>query len=119
MRKLFYIFISAIMLAGCSNKIDERVLSGKYHFNTYKLDVLNLYRDHTYQHQYVNTKGQVFECKGKWRYNGKEILFHDFNFFNDLGPVGGAGVWISRIVEEDEKIHLIYSSDDNTYFEKE
>lgn len=119
MRRRIYILISMTMLLGCFKNIDEHLLIGKYHFNTHRSDVINLYKDHTYSHKYVNTKGKVFECHGKWRYNSKEILFHDFNFFNDLGPAGGSGVWISRITQEDDKIKLNYSDDDDTYFEKE
>lgn len=119
MRKLIFIIISAVILFGCFSNVDEHLLIGKYHFNTDDADIINLYQDHTYDHRYVNTKGNAFECHGKWRYNGKEILFHDFNFFNDLGPAGGAGVWISRISEDNGKIHLVYSSDDNTYYIKE
>jgi len=107
------------MLSGCINNIDEPLLIGEYHFNTYKSDIIVVHKDYTYDHKYVNTKGKTFECHGKWRYNSKEILFHDFNFFNDLGPAGGSGVWISRVTQDDGKIKLNYSEDDNTYFEKE
>jgi hypothetical protein len=119
MRKLIYILIPVIALFGCFSNVDERLLMGKYHFNTYKSDVIDVHKDHTYEHKYVNTKGKVFECHGKWRYNGKEISFHDFNFFNDLGTTGGDGVWISEVTEDNGTIKLNYSDDDDTYFEKE
>jgi hypothetical protein len=119
MRKLIYILIPVVTLFGCFSNIDENLLIGKYHFNTFKLDIISLHKDHTYDHKYVNTKGKVFECHGKWEYNGNEILFHDFNFFNDLGPSTGSGVWISRITQNDGKINLIYSSDSDSYFVKE
>jgi hypothetical protein len=119
MRKLIFILISIVISFGCFSNIDERLLLGKYQFNNNKADVIDLYKDHTYDHRYINSRGKVFENRGKWRYNGKEILFHNFNFFNDLGPAGGSGVWISRIIEDDRKIHLVYSSDDDTYYVKE
>lgn len=75
MRKLIHILVPVIMLSGCFDDIDERSLIGRYHFNTYKPDIIDLRKDHTYDHEYANTKGEVFKCHGKWRYNGKEILF--------------------------------------------
>ncbi len=115
MWKLTFILILTILLVSCSNKLDESLLIGKYRFNTDRSDIIDISKDHTYIHRYVNTEGKTFECHGKWRYNGKEILFHNFNFFNDEG----SGIWISELYEKNGKIQLIYSDDDNTYFQKE
>jgi hypothetical protein len=119
MRKLIYILIPVSMLLGCFSNIKENSLIGKYHFNSYKQDILFLYKDHTYSHRHVNSKGKIFEVHGKWRYNGKQISFYDFNFFNDLGTTGGDGIWSSEVTEDNGKIKLNYSSDDDTYFVKE
>ena len=120
MRKLIYIVIPVLfMLFGCFSNIDEHLLIGKYHFNTNKLDVIDLHKDHTYSHKHINTKGKMFEVHGKWIYNGKSISFYGFNFFNDLGTTGGDGIWISQVTEDNGKIKFIYSDDDDTYFEKE
>lgn len=119
MRKLIYILITSTLLIGCSNNTDDHLLIGSYHFSTYGSDIIYVAKDHTYIHKYITTKGKLFECRGKWRYNGREILFHDFNFFGQSGSTSGAGLWISRVEEDGKTIRLIYSSDDDTYFEKE
>jgi hypothetical protein len=119
MRKYIFILIAPLTLLGCITSVKENSLLGKYHFNNYTQDLLLLDKNHNYTHRYVNSRGKIFEVHGEWEYNGKEVLFHDFNFFNDLGASGGSGLWISRVSQAGEEIKLNYSDDDNTYFEKE
>lgn len=118
MRNPIYIILILVVLilVGCFN-VKENALIGTYTYSTDRADMVFVYKDHSYTHKYVNSKGKVYECKGKWKYRLGYISFDDFSFFNDAGQIG-SGVWMSRVEEDDGKIKLIFSSDDDTYFGK-
>jgi hypothetical protein len=93
-------------------------LCGKYNFNTNVLDSIVIFKNHTYKHKYITTSGKEYAETGKWNWNMNEIDFHDFSFYNNEGPSGGSGNWMSKVEETDNEVRLIYSSDDDSYYSK-
>jgi hypothetical protein len=119
MKKLIYLIPISILFLGCSNKMDEKLLAGKYAINQKQSDYIILDKNHSYVHKYISFSGKIYECNGHWRYNGQEIAFDDFVFFNDTGPSAGEGTWFSKVEKRDNSICLIYSSENDVYYKKQ
>lgn len=116
-----------IFLFSCTSCPDiSNQLPGKYFFNEYgndsDVDIIELFDDNSYTHTFLSKRGQVFENSGKWEFNSLncEILFSDFIFYNKAGPVFGSlgGNWYSRVRLEEDRIKLMYSSENNIYYNK-
>lgn len=72
-------------------------------------DTLVVLTDHTYKHTaYINNERQL--NSGTWKFNGREIDFQNFTFFN-----GGNGIWISRVIKDDDIIKLNYADEEVFY----
>jgi hypothetical protein len=118
------ILVLAFALVGCVRKVDPKAMIGKYCLNrASNRDSIYIYGNHTYAHRFNTLDHRVFECKGKWGINksANEIKFENFIFFTDAGRDGlPPGDWDSKIeTSSDGKVRLVYSSEDNIYFEKE
>ena len=122
MKTLIGILLCLFVLSGCGHQISSKDLIGKYCLNrSLHKDSIFIYDNHTYAHRYHATNNRTFECKGNWEFNPSvnEIKFKDFLFFTDAGNDGlPPGNWDSRVVvTSNGKIQLIYSSEDNIYFQ--
>jgi hypothetical protein len=125
MKKLLLLTILTIAFTGCTSCPSSKMLYGKYSYKenkkSFENDFIYIYPEGNYKHQFYSTNGQVYECKGKWTYDslGCEILFEDFEFFNNQGSRGlPLGNWYSRIQVEDNNIKLMYSSEQNIHYSK-
>ncbi len=107
--RIFISLISINFLLSCS-KIDSRELPGTYVFNQSDTgDTLIVLTDNTYKHTaYINNERQL--NSGTWKFNGREIDFQNFTFFN-----GGNGVWSSRVIKDDDIIKLNYAEEQVYY----
>lgn len=118
-RVIYIISLSIILLSiGCFRQVDKNLLIGVYTLNTDPLDSIYIYKNSSYLHRFRNAKGQIYECKGKWSYNGRSIDFDDFIFYNSSGPSTGQGLWSSKVIDENGEIRLNYSSENNIYYKK-
>jgi hypothetical protein len=119
---LIFLLLAVALFLFISNhdyKTDEpKALDGKYCFNKGGPDSIIIFKDHTYKHKHIAVSGIEYENHGKWSWNISEIDFHDFTFYNNEGPSGGNGLWISRVVNSNDEIRLIYSSENGIYYYK-
>jgi hypothetical protein len=124
MKLIMALFFSAtialfLFVSNHNSKTPEpKGLYGKYSFNISNLDSIVIFSNHTYKHKYVNSSGKTYANIGTWKWNINEIEFHDFSFYNDEGPSGVSGLWISKVEESADRVRLIYSSDDNSCYLK-
>jgi hypothetical protein len=103
-------FISLIVLLSC-NKFNPHNLIGTYVFNQPNdRDTLIVYANHNYIHTAYRNNKKIINT-GKWKFNGVEISFHDFTFFN-----GGNGIWMSRVIQDGDYIKLNYADEEVFYF---
>jgi len=116
--------VTLIILSGCTHKTNMKALSGKYCLNTaLHKDSILIDSNHTYTHRFHAVNNHTFECKGNWEFNPttNEIKFKDFLFFTDRGLDGlPPGDWDAKVNDtQDGKIQIIYSSENNIYYEKQ
>lgn len=88
------------------------MLTGKYMFNTWSHDIINIYKDGSYNH--LSNQGQTLN-RSTWSYNGSEILFNNFRFNN----TENGGLWISEVgYTNDHHIKLVYADEEGFYYQK-
>ncbi|XHR97248.1 hypothetical protein ACFJIV_11690 [Mucilaginibacter sp. UC70_90] len=119
MKKIYFIVLLTAFVYSCTKRTKEDQLIGKYCSNRNITDSIIVFNDHTYIHKYNSKDGKKFSCNGRWRYNGWDLDFHGFVFFNEQGPQTGAGLWSASVKQTEGKISLIYSSDNNIYYMKD
>jgi hypothetical protein len=124
MKKLLIFFLSLFALLGCIRQVTPKTMIGKYCLNRASgRDSIYIYDNQTYVHRFYALNHRVFECKGNWEINKtvNSIKFKNFIFFTDAGRDGlPSGDWDSKIeTSSGGKVRLIYSSEDDIYFEKE
>ena len=99
-----------IVLLSC-NKFNPHNLIGTYVFNQPNdRDTLIVSANHNYIHTAYRNNKKIINT-GKWKFNGVEISFHNFTFFN-----GGNGIWMSRVIQDGDYIKLNYSDEEVFYF---
>lgn len=104
------IFLVTLITASGCIKVEIKELPGKYVFNQGNTrDTLLVLSNGRYQHTaYINNKRQ--SNVGNWKFNGVEMKFHNFTFFN-----GGNGLWISRVFKEKDRIMFNYADEEVFY----
>jgi|GEM_PF-4145308 len=107
------------------DRVEEKKLPGRYVFQTWGKDTLDVYSDGTYSY-YKWWNGRKLENSGTWTYksNMGEVDFDNFSFLTDSISLGDStflpkGSWITRIKTSGDEIRFVYASDVyNAYFLK-
>lgn len=99
------------------DRVDKEKLPGRYVFQTWGKDTLDVYADGTYSY-YKWWDGRKLENSGTWAYDSNmgEIDFDNFSFLTDSITIADStflphGHWITRIKTEDDEIRFVYASD--------
>jgi hypothetical protein len=101
--------ISLIFFLSCS-KIDPHELPGSYVLNQpYTRDTLTISTNGRYVHTAYRNNKRLFNT-GTLKFNGVEIAFHNFTFFD-----GGNGLWLSRVIKDGNEIKLNYADEEVFY----
>lgn len=99
------------------------MLVGKYCFNRYcEKDSLILYKNNKYKHKLSFFDGRIVEDFGMWKLDSvcNRVTFDNFIFYNDDGSQAlPGGLWISNVeLIKGKEIRLLYSRDENLYYNK-
>ncbi len=111
------IFLSIVILTSCSDRITKNQLIGIYSWNNSQKGELTINSDLSYSYKFDLVQNDTIQNTGTWEFDSlkQEILFHDFRFSIDDKV---KGIWISRVREKNQQIHLIYASDSDIYLKK-
>ena len=106
-------------LASCDffgDKVDKEKLPGRYVFQIWGKDTLDVYANGTYAY-YKWWYGRKLQNSGTWTYNSNmgEVDFDNFSFLTDSISFADStflprGRWITRVKTKDNEIRFIYAS---------
>ena len=114
------LILTLAILISCGffgDRVDNGKLPGRYVFQTWTKDTLDVYADGTYSH-YKWWNGRKLENSGNWTYNSTmgEVDFDNFSFLTDSITIVDStfishGRWIARIKTENDEIRFVYALD--------
>ena len=114
------ITLTLVTLTSCGfigNRVDKEKLPGRYVFQTWANDTLDVYSNGTYSY-YKWWDGRKLENSGTWTYNRNmgEVEFNNFSLLTDSITFADStflpgGHWITKIQTEDDEIRFVYASD--------
>ena len=99
------------------DRVDKEELPGRYVFQIWGKDTLDVYSNGTYTY-YKWWDGRKLQNSGTWTYNSSRgaVDFDNFSFLTDSISFADStflprGRWTTRIKTEDDEIHFVYASD--------
>lgn len=99
------------------DRVDKEKLPGRYVFQTWDNDTLDVYADGTYSY-YTWWDGRKLQNSGTWTYNSNRgsVDFDNFSFMTDSISIADStflprGTWMTRIKTKGDEIRFVYASD--------
>lgn len=99
------------------DRVDKEKLPGRYVFQIWDKDTLDVYPNGTYSY-YKWWHGRKLQNAGTWTYNSTmgEVNFDNFSFLTDSISIADStflprGLWITKIKTDDDELRFVYASD--------
>jgi hypothetical protein len=111
MTRVFF-YLVFIWCSSCSDhgeKVQQDELIGKYVFQIWDQDTIEVNSDGTYLH-YNTFNGKHIENSGTWTYDSI-TGYAEFDNYSGLTDQLPRGLWHTRVRSKENEIHFIYASD--------